>query len=102
MNLKKLFALLLAVVMVLSMAACNKAPADTTAGTKAPADTTEAPADTTAAAETPVEYVDPYADLREDHDALSEAIYMDVLGEFLEYFEAAKAATSISERYQRR
>ena len=92
---KKFFALLLALAMVLSMVACGAkeeaaAPAETEAA---------APAETEAAAPEAVEYVDPYADLREDHDALSEAIYLDNLGEFLEYFEAAKEATSVSESY---
>ena len=42
------------------------------------------------------EYVNPYADLAEDYDALSEAIYNDVLGEFAEAYEAAIAAKLVS------
>ena len=87
---KKFLALLLALTMVLSLAACggNNTPAPTNAPV---VDATDAPEAVT--------YVDPYADLREDYDALSEAIYMDELGEFYEAFEAAKAAKTVSERY---
>ena len=87
---KKILALVLALAMVLSMVACGAKKEEAAAPT--------APAATEAAPEA-VEYVDPYADLREDHDALSEAIYLDVLGEFYEAFEAAKAAKTVSERY---
>ena len=59
----KIVSLLLALVMVLGLAACGKTTTEP-AGTNAPAATTEAAA---------VEYVDPYADLRDDYDALSEA-----------------------------
>ena len=88
---KKLLAMLLAVVMVISMAACGgTTPAGTTAGTVGNAgETTGAPA----------VYVDPYADVRDDYDALSEAIYMDVLGEFYEAMEFAKQTPNVSERY---
>ena len=87
---KKLFALLLAVAMVVSMAAC---------GSTTPENTTAAGNDTTGAAVVPGEYVNPYADLAEDYDALSEAIYNDILGEFMTAYEAAKAAKNVSERY---
>ena len=86
----KFLSLMLVLAMMLSLAACG-GKTETPAATEAPA-----AAETEAAA---VTYVDPYADLREDYDALSEAIYLDVLGEFYEAFEAAKAAESISERY---
>ena len=66
---KKIFALLLAVMMVLSMAACNKAPAGT--GSQAPAVDS---------------FKDPYADIT-DYDELSRAVYDDVLGEFYKYYE---------------
>ena len=91
---KKLIALLLALVMVIGLVACgNKAPV-------ADAPVADAPvADAPAADEGTGEYVDPYADVRDDYDALSEAIYMDILGEFLENYEAAQAAESVSERY---
>ena len=89
---KKFFALLLALAMVLSMVACGakEEPA-------APVETEAAPAETEAAPEA-VEYVDPYADI-EDYDELSWAIYEDVLGEFYEVYTNAKEnATSVSER----
>ena len=89
---KKILCLVLALVMALSMIACGQKQE------AAPAATEAAPAATDAAPEA-VEYVDPYADLREDYDALSEAIYLDNLGEFLENFEAAKAAKTVSERF---
>ena len=89
---KKLLAMLLAVVMVLSMAACNSA---------APADTTAAADGTTGAVDTTVavvgEYVNPYADM--EYDEKSEAIYEAVLGEFMDAYDAAKAATNVSERF---
>ena len=86
----KIVSLLLALVMVLSLAACGGKT--TTPSTAAPVATTEA----TAAAE----YVDPYADIRDDYDALSEAIYNDVLGDFIAAYDAGKAVTdNVSERY---
>lgn len=86
----KIVSLLLALVMVLSLAACGGKT--TTPSTTAPVAATEA----TAAAE----YVDPYADIRDDYDALSEAIYNDVLGDFITAYDAGKAVTdNVSERY---
>jgi len=90
---KKLIALLLALVMVFGMVACgnkNDAPA-----ADAPAD---APAADAPAADAPVEYVYPYADI-EDYDDLSWAIYEDVLGEFYAVYQEAKAAENLSERH---
>ena len=90
----KIVSLLLALVMVLGLAACGGKTTTETPSTTAPA----APAET----EAPVaaEYVDPYADVRDDYDALSEAIYNDVLGEFMAAYDAAKEnATTVSERY---
>ena len=82
---KKILALLLAALMVLSMAACNtNAPAGSEAGNE-----TQAPAVDS--------FKDPYAEI-EDYDELSQAIYDDVLGEFATAYEAAKAATNVSER----
>ncbi len=40
-----------------------------------------------------------YSQYADDYDALSEAIYNDVLGEFLSYYNKAQDATTISERY---
>lgn len=77
----KIMSLALVLVMMLSMVACgNSAPAETT-----PAATNAASNDAVVAAE----YVDPYADLRDDYDELSQAIYDDVLGEFYEYYMAS-------------
>ena len=66
---KKLLALLLVVVMIVSMASCGKKK---------------------------VEYVDPYEGLT--YDEVSEKIYNEVLGEFATAYEAAKKATNVSER----
>ena len=71
-NSKKLIALLLVLVMTLALAACKK------------------------------EAVNPYADLADDYDALSEAVYEDILGgeNFADVYAKAKTeATSVSERY---
>ena len=93
MNSKKIVCLVSAMAMVFGMAACGnkKAPADTTAA----AGTDVASTDATA----PSGYVDPYAELAEDYDAKSEAIYNDVLGEFATAYDAAKAATDVNQRY---
>jgi ABC-type oligopeptide transport system substrate-binding subunit len=40
-----------------------------------------------------------YSQYADDYDALSEAIYNDVLGEFLSYYNKAQDAATISERY---
>ena len=76
---KKTLALLLAVVMVLGLAACNTGNGGN--------ETKE-----------PVTYVDPYANI-EDYNEKSSAIYEDVLGEFYTAYEAAKAVDNVSERY---
>ena len=89
---KKILAMLLAVAMVLSMAACGST---TTPSTEA-APTSAA---TTPAAEgESVEYVSPYAGI-EDYDELSEAIYNDVLGEFNEAYAKVAEAKTQSERF---
>ena len=88
---KKILAMLLVVAMVLSMAACGS---DTTPSTEA----TTAPVESTAAGES-VEYVYPYADLLDNYDELSSAIYADVLGEFQSTYEKAYEAETVSERY---
>lgn len=89
---KKILALMLASAMVLSATACG----DKKEETKEPASSTpssEAPADE------PVEYVNPYADLADDYDALSTAIYEDVLGDFYAAYEASKETKNVSERH---
>jgi len=77
---KKILAMLLAVMMVLSMAACT--------GTPAPTDPVVPTVDS---------FKDPYAGI-EDYDELSQKIYDDVLGDFYTTYEAAKKATNVSER----
>ena len=81
---KKFLAMLLALIMVLSMAACGAG------NTPAP---TAAPAATEAGKAT---YVDPFADIADDYDALSSAVYNEVLGEFYTYYQAALAETNVS------
>ena len=90
---KKLIAMLLALVMVFGLVACgNKAPA-VDAPVDQPAD---APAVDTPAEEPAV--ADPFAEI-EDYDELSSAVYEHVLGEFYEYYMAAQEATNTAERY---
>ena len=84
---KKIFALVLALAMVLSMVAC---------GAKEEAAAPTAPAATEAAPEAAVEYVNPYADLVDDYDALSSAVYEDVLGEFYAFYQEALAESNVS------
>ena len=73
---KKFLMIVLAALMVVSLVACKpKTPANESAT-----------------------YDDPYKDIT-DYDAKSEAIYNDILGEFNKAYEAAKAATTISERF---
>ena len=78
----KLMAMLLVLTMMLSLVACagNEKPVDTTAPATAEAPTTEATE--------PVVYADPYAGM--EYDEQSEAIYNDVLGEFLAYYDEAR------------
>ena len=78
MKMKKLFALLLAVCMLASMAAC--APAEENKGGNT------------------VTYVDPFAGI-EDYDELSAAVYDLVLGDFEKAYEAALAEKNESKRY---
>ena len=99
---KKFFALLLALAMVLSMAACGaktetpvtEAPAATTAPA---AEATQAPESTDPAA--PVVYTDPFADVADDYDELSQAVYDLVLGEFYDYYMDAQEETTDAMRY---
>ena len=90
---KKLLAMLLALVMVLSMAACSESEAEGTKGTTA---ATEGSAAATNGA--PATYADPFADVAGDYDALSMAVYEHVLGEFYTYYTAAKEETNVSKR----
>ena len=93
---KKLIAMLLALVMVFGMVACgakDDAPAADAPAADAPA--ADAPAADAPAAEA---VADPFAEI-EDYDELSSAVYEHVLGEFYEYYMAAQEATNTSERY---
>ena len=79
----KIMSLVLALVMMLSLAACGG-----NGGT-----------DSTEPGNEAVEYVYPYADLLDNYDELSSAIYADVLGEFQSTYEKAYEAETVSERY---
>ena len=79
----KIMSLVLALVMMLSLAACGG-----NGGT-----------DSTEPGNEVVEYVYPYADLLENYDELSTAIYDDVLGEFYTTYQAAYEADTIAERF---
>ena len=88
----KILSALMVLVIVLSMVACggNSNATEPTAGTEG-----TQPAGTNPAAV----YVDPYADLADDYDELSQAVYDDVLGEFYTYYMEAMEETTDSMRY---
>lgn len=87
----KILSLLLVLVMMLSMVACG----GSNANTETPA-TTAAPA----AAETEaVVYADPFADIADDYDELSQAVYDHVLGDFYTYYMEAMEETTDAARY---
>ncbi len=83
----KFLSLMLVLAMMLSLVAC---------GAKSEPAATEAPA--AAATEAAATYVDPYADLADDYDELSQAIYDDVMGEFYTVYQEALAETNVSRR----
>ena len=85
----KILSLLLVLVMMLGMVACG--------GSGETKETTAAPvaAETEAAAV----YVDPFADVADDYDELSQAVYDHVLGEFYTYYMEAQEETSTAMRY---
>ena len=88
----KILSLVLVLAMMLSLVACG-------GKAEAPA-TTEAPAQTEAAAETEaVVYSDPFADVADDYDELSQAVYDHVLGDFYTYYMEAQEETSTAMRY---
>lgn len=89
---KKLVSLLLALVMVLSLAACaaNTPPANTTPAGNNPADTTPADVTPTDGGEE-VEPVETDRIDWETHETNSENAYNSELGEFGEYYATAKA-----------
>ena len=88
----KFLSLMLVLAMVLSMAACG-------AKTEAPAATQAPAAAATEAVAAPAEYVDPYADIADDYDELSQAVYDDVLGEFYAYYMEAMEEETDAMRY---
>ncbi len=88
---KKFLAMLLALSMILSMAACGNK-------TEAPATTAAAEVAETQAA-VAAEYVDPFADVADDYDELSQAVYDHVLGEFYTYYTEALEETTDAMRY---
>ncbi len=73
---KKLLAMLLAIALVLSLAACVK-PQE----------------------EEKVNWNDPFANVKDDYDALSSAVYNKVLGEFYTYYQEALEETDVPTRY---
>ncbi len=90
----KIMSLLLALVLVLGLAACG-------GNTDGKADPTTGKTDATTGNDNNevAEYVNPYADLVDDYDALSEAVYNDVYGEFYAAYQTALEATTVTERY---
>ncbi len=86
---KKFLAMLLAVSMILSMAAC---------GNKTETPSAPAAAETQAAAAAAT-YVDPFADVADDYDELSQAVYDHVLGDFYTYYMEAQEETTDAMRY---
>ena len=89
---KKLIALLLALVMVIGLVACGKkAP-------EADAPVADAPVADEPVADAPVEepaVANPFAEI-EDYDELSSAVYEHVLGEFYQYYQEALAESNVS------
>ncbi len=73
---KKIIALLLAICLLGSLAACKKTDKDKT-----------------------LTYVDPYAQYEAGSDELYQAVYKDILGEFQTAYEAAKAETNVSKKH---
>ncbi len=87
----KFLSLLLVLAMMLSLVACG-------GKTEAPA-ATEAPADAGTEAAAPAAYVDPFADVADDYDELSQAVYDHVLGDFYAYYMEAMEETTDAARY---
>jgi len=92
---KKIMALLLALTLVASMAACGNS--NSTATTAAPATeaSTEAPAET----EAPAADVEAAPELTGDYDTDSTALYNYVLGDFYEKYAAASEMNDASEAW---
>jgi len=90
---KKLLAMLLVAVMVFGLVACK--PSSSSGNNN----TTTGPNETQPQGQEQVTYKDPYADLADDYDALSQAVYDDVLGEFYKYYQEAMKETSTAARF---
>ena len=88
----KFLSLMLVLAMMLSLVACGGETAEEPAATQAPV-----AAETEAAA--PAVYVDPFADVADDYDELSQAVYDHVLGEFYTYYMEAQEETTDAMRY---
>ena len=84
---KKLVAILLVAVMLLAAVACTKDPVD------------DPNKDNNDDPKAPVVYTDPYAEYKDDYDALSAKIYEDQLGDFSAAYQKALDAKNNSERY---
>ena len=85
---KRMISLLLAIALCLGLCACGTADKEqTTAGTEAPATTAETAGN---------DQVDKSS---MDYDELSAYVYNQALGEFLDTYEAASAAETVSQRY---
>ena len=80
MNMKKVFCVLLLIGILLSLGGCGSKPQ-------------------TSQSQPGMQYADPYGGLASDYDALSEAIYNDILGDFTAAYEAAQAVENESQRY---
>ena len=87
----KFLSLMLVLAMMLSLVACG-------GKTEAPA-ATQAPAAAETEAAAPAVYVDPFADVADDYDELSQAVYDHVLGEFYDYYMEAQEETTDAMRY---
>ena len=84
----KILSILLVMAMMLSLVACGSS--------EKPAETQAAAAQTEAAA---VAYADPFADVADDYDELSQAVYDHVLGDFYAYYMEAMEEDTDAARY---
>ena len=84
----KILSILLVMAMMLSLVACGSS--------EKPAETQAAAAQTEAAA---VAYADPFADVADDYDELSQAVYDHVLGDFYAYYMEGMEEDTDAARY---
>ncbi len=87
----KFLSLMLVLAMMLSLVACG-------GSSEKPADT-QAPAAAETEAAAPAVYVDPFADIADDYDEVSQAVYDLVLGEFYDYYMEAQEESDTAMRY---